>query len=364
VSSPTDPRLAGGERTGTGFSAWAQAVEETFDAAARNAPVHDRRYRIGGYAVRLLFAGDAAHERLTRTFAHLETVDGAEPALTVRLWDTETTGVGAPPVPPVEPDEDAPGAMYHLDDGRIKAVYQPGPQVLSVLDEERDAAWYWCHSAATIPFWDQAAPMRQILHHWLGARGIQQVHGGAAGRAEGGVLFVGQPGSGKSTCSLASLGSELLYAGDDYVAVSLEPEPRVHSLYCSGKLEHDHAKRFPRLQPFVTINDPADDKGVVYGYEVAPAGTTHGFPLKAIVVPRVVGTGDTMITKASRVAALAALAPSTIIQLHVPREGAFATMRKLIESVPCYGLALGADVDDIPKRVGELLDRIADGSAP
>ena len=39
-------------------------------------------------------------------------------------------------------------------------------------------------------------------------------------------------------------------------------------------------------------------------------------------------------------------------------------MRRLIESVPCYGLTLGDDVNDIPKRIGELLDRINEGAAP
>lgn len=368
MASPTDPgsrSIASPEAADSGFISWAERVEATFLAASRSSEVHDRRYRIGGHAIRMLFAGDAAHERLTRTFAHLETPADHEPELTVRLWDSATTGVAAPPVPPVEPDEDAPGAMYHLDDGRIKAVYQPGPQVLSVLDEGLDAAWYWMQDAATIPFWDCAAPIRQILHWWLGSRGIQQVHGGAVGTSSGGVLLVGQPGSGKSTCSLASLGSELLYAGDDYVAVGLEPEPRVHSLYCSGKLELDHAQRFPQLLPWVSNADkPGDEKAVIYAHESHPGGTTPGFPLKAVVVPRVVGGRETTITKAPRVAALAALAPSTIIQLHVPREGAFSTMRQLIESVPCYGLALGNDIRDIPKRIGELLLRLDDGTAP
>ena len=67
----------------------------------------------------------------------------------------------------------------------------------------------------------------------------------AVGQAAGGVLLVGAGGSGKSTCALSCLTSDLLYAGDDYVAVELRPEPRVLSLFCSGKLEPDHAALLP-----------------------------------------------------------------------------------------------------------------------
>ena len=60
----------------------------------------------------------------------------------------------------------------------------------------------------------------------------------------------GKSGSGKSSTTLSTLGSDLLYAGDDYVAVSLDPEtgPYVHSLYGCGKLETGHVARFPRLE--------------------------------------------------------------------------------------------------------------------
>src|SRR5205823_136180 len=81
-------------------------------------------------------------------------------------------------------------------------------------------------------------PLRHILHLWLASRGVQFVHAGAVGRPSGGCLIVGKSGSGKSTSTLATLGSELLYAGDDYVGVSVTTGgAHVHSIYGCGKLE-------------------------------------------------------------------------------------------------------------------------------
>ena len=231
---------------------------------------------------------------------------------------------------------------------------------MSILDSGRDLAWYWVRDADTIPFWDCAAPIRQILHRWLGARGVQQIHAGAVGTEAGGVVLVGRPGSGKSTAALSSLRSDLLFAGDDYVAAALEPAPRVHSLYCSGKLEPEHARRFPELMGSVWNAGRLDsEKAVIFVHRSHPGHTTAGFPLRAVLVPRVKAGGpETTIAEAPRIAALAALAPSTIIQLHVPMEGAFTTMRRLVETLPCYFLDLGTDIDGIPKMIARLLDRL------
>ena len=90
------------------------------------------------------------------------------------------------------------------------------------------------------PEWNCSTPLRHILHLALATRGVQFVHAGAVGRPDGGVIIVGRSGSGKSTSTLSTLGSDLLYAGDDYVGVSLNPDgggPYVHSLYGCGKLE-------------------------------------------------------------------------------------------------------------------------------
>ncbi|HET8651945.1 MAG TPA: hypothetical protein VFM13_05180 [Gaiellaceae bacterium] len=244
----------------------------------------------------------------------------------------------------------------------MRAAYQPGLETLSVLDSTGRAAWYWVADAFDQPYWDQACPLRQILFWWLGSRNYLQVHGAAVGTSAGGALVVGKAGSGKSTVALSSLGSQLLYAGDDYVAITLEPTPRVQSLYSSGKIEPEHVRKLlPHLLPRIANLERLDDeKAVVYVHEHFPEQVTSGFPLHAVLVPKVRPTRrETCVVETSRAAAFSALAPSTILQLHTAEADSLATMSRLVHRVPCFGLELGSDISAIPDAIADLLARLS-----
>jgi hypothetical protein len=318
------------------------------------------RLSIAGAPVSLRFASPALRERLTPAFAHLaEPAEAAstEPALTIHLWDSASTGVKPPPRPQV-PTDHAFGALYHFAEPPFRCVYQPGLESLSILNSTAGVAWHWVADAFEQPYWDQACPIRQILFWWLGSRGYLQVHAASVGTPAGGVLLVGKGGSGKSTVALSSLGSNLLYAGDDYVAVALEPSPRVQSLYSSGKLEPEHARELlPHLLPLLSNAERLEsEKAVLYVQHHFPEQTTSGFPLRAILVPRVsAGRRESRIVEVSRAAAFAALAPSTILQLHTADSETFAALARLIERVPCRGLELGSDIGAIPAVVAGFL---------
>jgi hypothetical protein len=332
-----------------------------FAAAAEAAGgASDDRYAFGGALVSLRFASPALREQLTPAFAHLAVAAGSDSgatSLTVHLWDSASSGTDPPPRPPTLPDQ-APGALYHFHEPPLRAAYQPGLETLSLFDSDARVAWYWVANGFEQPYWEQACPIRQILFWWLGSRGYLQVHGAAVGTEAGGVLVVGKAGSGKSTVALSSLGSGLLYAGDDYVAVTLDPAPRVASLYNSGKLEPAHVRELlPHLMPLLTNTDRLDrEKAVVYVQDHFPGQTTAGFPLRAVLVPTVRATErESRIAKTSRAAALAALAPSTILQLHTAGARELATMSSLVARVPCYALELGSEVPAIPATLKSFL---------
>jgi hypothetical protein len=343
-------------------SSLADGVAASFAAArAATGELLTDRYRIAGKPVSLQFVSAPLRERITPAFSHLRDARAVEePALTINLWDSASTGSAPPPHPPA-PKDNARGALYHFNEPPIRGVYQPGFQSLSVLDSDARAAWHWVGSAFDLAYWDQACPIRQLLFWWLGSRGLLQVHGASIGTASAGVLVVGKGGSGKSTVALSSLGTELLYAGDDYVAVTLEPAPRIESLYCSGKLEPDHVQTLlPHLLPLLANADRlGSEKAVLYVQEHFAEQTTAGFPLRAILVPTVAASQrESRIVETSRAAAFAALAPSTILQLHTADADAFATMSRLVERVPCYGLELGSEVAAIPGTIAEFLAQL------
>ena len=150
--------------------------------------------------------------------------------------------------------------MTDFDGERIRAIMHLDPVIVSLFDPVRSIALYWTRDVARIPVWDWGTPLRIILNEWAKLHGLFLVHSGAVGIAEGGVIFAGKSGSGKSTSALACLDDgDLLYAGDDYSLVSVTAGPVVHSLYSSAKLKGAaDFERFAHLLPLVANRDHLD----------------------------------------------------------------------------------------------------------
>jgi hypothetical protein len=336
-------------RTATPEAPSVDSLQEDFERAAEAAGgVAELRLAVAGQPVRIRFAGAAAAEALSSAFAHLRDRGDEPPALTLHVWDS-----GVP-----RAEANAAGASYYYEQDGVRALHQPASDVFSVLTAKSDVGWFWMPDANGLPYWDYTAPFRHLLSWWLDAQGLRQVHGGAVGTEKGGVLVVGPGGSGKSTTALSSLRDERLrYAGDDYVAVGSGAEPAVYSLYCSGKVHPDDLHRLPHLEPAVADGARPDEKAVFYVEQAFPGRSIAGFPLRAIVVPRVTDRRAARALPGTRAEALAALAPSTIFQLHPPARDALAWMAGLVRQVPTFVLELGADVETIPAELLRIIER-------
>jgi hypothetical protein len=330
-----------------------EELARSFVRAAHAADlVVERSIRIADAPVRLRFAGVGLAEQLSRAFDHLADKDPCEPELTIDVWDSERSA--PPPLPSLAPGSPRGTTVYTAEEGRHFAS-RPALGQLSAYERVTGRAWFWCRSANELPFWEPAAPFRQIFHWWLPDRGALLVHGAAVGHPSGGVLLVGAGGSGKSTCALSCLTSDLLYAGDDYVAVQLQPEPRVLSLYCSGKLEPDHAALLPHLPfPAFTGDGELEEKSVFYVANQFPDRMCRRFPLRAIIAPRVQGD-EPRVSKRGPAQVLAALAPSTLLQLVPARQEALSAMAGLLGNIPAFGLEVGGPTDQIPPSIERLL---------
>ena len=78
-------------------------------------------------------------------------------------------------------------------------------------------------------------------------------------------------------------------------------------------------------------------------------------PLAAVFVPHISGGRSTTIEPIGPAAALAALAPSTLLQTAAADRGALAAMAKLVRSVPCFRLSLGTERSEIAARIRTFL---------
>ncbi len=337
-----------------------------FERAAQAAGVVESFYSIGGYTLCLRFAGTGLVPYLSPAITHLTTAPTATPDLTVCLWDSAST---ATPLPLLI------GSMVELiqchwtdylgprkeikayDGARIRANFHIGPNILSMLDRQRNLACYWIADAQNIPYWEQGSPLQTILNWWTTDHHRQYVHAGAVGTAEGGVLLAGKGGSGKSSTALACIDSPLVYASDDYCLVSTDPTPYVYSLYNTAKLKGQaDLERFPHLAPLVNNRDRMEsEKAMLFLHQHHPAKVVSGFPIKAVLIPRITGQSDTSVRPTTTGAALRALAPSTIFQLAGSGQTAFQTMSSLVKQVPCYSLELGTEMAQIPEVILSLL---------
>lgn len=330
------------------------ALAESYEHAARATGVVERSIVVGHAPVRLRFAGAPLADQLGHAFQHLAWDRDQEPELTIHVWDSEDSGTPAPPLPRLT-DQSPRGTTLYSAEGGQRVACRPALGQLSAYDQAASSAWFWCSSAYQLPFWEPAAPFRQIFHWWLPDRGALLLHGAAVGHPEGGVLLVGVGGSGKSTCALSCLTSNLLYAGDDYVGVALDPQPRVLSLFCSGKLEPGHARLLPHLPAPSFAGDGAlEEKSVFYVAERFSERMCQSFPLRAIIAPRLHGS-VTRLQPLGAAQALAALAPSTLLQLVPASQQALSAMARLLTDIPAFRLDIAGPPQQIPAAIDDLL---------
>ncbi|MCB2059589.1 MAG: hypothetical protein R3E09_08615 [Novosphingobium sp.] len=333
-------------------------------------------YSIAGHDVRLRIAGRGFAEKLPTALNHLVAEAPREPALTIHAWDDESTGTSLPRLvsrylhfaemhcfdflgPRNEMND------FHGD--RIRAIMHLDPVIVSLFDPQRSIALYWTRDVSRIPVWDWGTPLRIILNEWAKLRGMFLVHSGAVGTEDGGVIFAGKSGSGKSTSALACLSEgRLRYAGDDYSLIDGSGQPHVHSLYSSAKLKGEaDFTRFGHLLPLVANRSETHrQKALIFLQDAYRDRIISGFPLRAILVPRVTGRPETTIEPSSSIAALRALAPSTMLQLPGDGKDTMERLSALVRKVPAFTLNAGTEMRGIPESIAGLLADIrSDGGA-
>jgi hypothetical protein len=350
--------------------AFFDAMYEGARRAEREAGYCDHDYSVAGHAVRLRIAGKGFLVKLPGALAHLSRPARETPTLTIHAWDDVSTGTSLPRLVSrylffvqmhcfdyLSPRNE----MTDFHGQRIRAVMHLDPVIVSMFDPVRSVALYWTQDVARIPIWDWGTPLRIILNEWAKLHGLFLTHSGAVGLAEGGVIFAGKSGSGKSTSALACLDhGALMYAGDDYSLVNVTEQPYVHSLYSSAKLKGmPDFDRFSHLLPLVVNRDHIErQKALVLLNEAFGEKVTSGFPLRAILVSRISGRPETTIEPSTPTAALRALAPSTLLQLPGDGRETMTQLSALVRRVPAYTLNAGTQMSGIAQSVETLLRQL------
>jgi len=314
----------------------------------------DRFYMLGGFIVCLRFAGPALISIITPALAHLEIAATPNPALTICLWDSASTKIEMPSSPPWSKDDYLEfGLINGYNTEKIKTLYQ---DTLNMIDLNQNRAIYWIADARNVPYYHSITPLRTIFNWWINQSQQFIVHAAAVGLAEGGVLITGKGGAGKSTSALSCIDSGLKYLSDENCIISITSKPYVHSLYCTGTLEAKDADKFPYLKSSLTNENMLYIQKAVYLLnDEYQNKLIDGFPIRAVLVPRVSGKYDTSIIKLSSAQTLIAMAPGSLFQLPGGDRKSFRAMADLLRQVPSYALELGTDLAQIPNVIERFL---------
>jgi hypothetical protein len=230
-----------------------------------------------------------------------------------------------------------------------------------MLDCEASRAVYWLPDGGSVPSEEQAGPFRTILHWWMALRDRQLLHAAAVGSEAGGALIVGRGGAGKSTTAVNCVQAGMRFAGDDYCLLGEGGAPSVLSLYSSAKLNDSALDRLDL--PAHLVSNPVrrpDEKAVLFLGRDMPGMVAPEMRLQAVLVPQKVEGGSRAV-RVPAAAALAALAPSTLLQLSGPREGSMRAMAALVRALPAYRLELGREPAGVVAAVRGVLQKVGVG---
>lgn len=311
-----------------------------------------------GHAARLHFAGQALAPRILPALAHL-TNDKQQPELLIYLFDSVSTQT-----PFVYPSAEVQSAfqakeMWLYADATRHILLDPHANTLTMLDREQRRGYFWTEDAERLIYHETSFPLRLLWHWWLQPYGLQLTHAGAVANKNGAVIIAGASGAGKSTVALACLDSSLLYLGDDFILTHADPAPRVHSLYCSAKLHPHHWQRFPHLAQQAKNGERLNvEKVLLFVNESFADKIQLNAPARALLIPRVVGTGSTRIKPVSNASALREMAVSTLFLLFGSGAPEFELLAQFTQQLPCFCIELGDDLTEIPQVIGELLETL------
>ncbi len=343
-------------------------LDRFFEDSAAGSTIEERTFHVSDALIRVVSIAGQDCQRVQAALAHLEVTlpCGQTADLTIRAWNLTT-----PPKAPLLADLvqrlrdnwesvcGPRGEVLELQGTNVSAIFNAGPDILSVVDLTRGVAWFLKLDEQPMPYWEIGSPFRYALHRWFGERGSQYIHAAAVGDERGAILLVGPGGSGKSTTSLLCAAAGMQFAGDDYCLAD-PAKGCVYSLYSSGKLLGEvDLQRFPMLRGYSTNPDSFERGGsgktVVMLADVWPDRIVRSLPIRAVAIPRITGRHDTTISPASSAEALVALMPSTVGQLPEAHQGDCERLTKLLAPLPTRIVHLGTDPAGITRAIGSLL---------
>ncbi|MBN2829206.1 MAG: hypothetical protein JXR56_02670 [Candidatus Cloacimonetes bacterium] len=310
--------------------------------------------KLKGISICLHFLNKNAKGVFSRPFSHLEIETDGDPEFDIYVMH------GGPSSEPIDGwkrfERDASEERKLLifsNDGK-HILYNYESKVLSGYDSQNKKAYYYIPNLDILPFYEKAAPMRMIFHHFAQDYGMILVHGAAIAIDGHGILMAGKGGSGKTTTAICAALRGFDYLGDDYVILDTD-DKIIYSLYSSCKIRWDSEELLPELASFA-VNTRNEDKGYFFMNEIN-GRIRKSIRLYVVVIPQI-GGDESSYLKTGGINALRVLSSSTIFQMPGSGRTTLHNISKAIRNVPAYEMILSSCPEEINKRLTELVKGI------
>lgn len=327
-----------------------QAIRAVLDHARGVRDVAPLRVSLGPIPLRA-HVDDARFAHQVKRGAAGQSLDSAWSEATVLLCTSATLDETDLPRPLRPNVGDGPITIVRA--GPFTAI--AGHGTLWIADDDTDTVLRWNASASTLPEWEATRPLRFVLQ-WCAARNDAALVHAAAVAVEGrAALLVGPTGAGKSTSSLACLGSGLDVLSDDACLVGLDQRPRgvtVDAVFRMGNLHANSLALLPRLRDRV-VGSGVGGKNVLELDALAPG---HSRARVSAIVTVVQAPGEvTRVVPGSAAASLLHMAPSSVLQMNRAFMGqTWSVVTSVVKAVSHHELRVGSP-HDVPRVLEELL---------
>ncbi len=337
-----------------------EVLQPALSRARVHTPPTSYNFTIATTRIRILFYGQFLADSLAPAIMHLSCADRENPDLTIHVWNEDTdAGVVAP-----WSDQrffSSPATDAHRPAHRFVGVCLQGDAIIEAFDGDA-TAYVRLPAAHDIPAWVTAAPARAVLHWFLAEKDIHLVHGAALGVDKHAILLTARGGSGKSTTAFVCAAAGLTFLGDDYVAIE-DGSRMVHSVYNSVKVTEEvvrvavNTKNISPLVPVPRDEHSARQKEIHCMTDLFPTQIRSSAALFAICIPTITTEVATRIEPATKIEALLALAPTTVMQLPFSQHDILKRLRGIIAQTQCFKLLLGSDQQHATTTMRNFISR-------
>jgi hypothetical protein len=333
-----------------------QQFKDCYNQVSANEKRSTIKFKLGNELAYIHFSNDNIKRQMSRSIAPLlEQETNQLPALQIFCFEGNLENYSFH-FPWTEQDFEMQGVIKDFNTDRFQCIYQHGSGAIIIFDNQTKEGIYYIESHRHIPYWETSRPFRAIFHWWTKHTPYQLLHAGGIGFSSSSMIISGKSGSGKSsTCLSAILHPNLLIAGDDHIIVDTKNRI-LYSLYQCTKVEHSNLDRMSYLKELLDNEFKDEERSLLFVEEKMPGKLLKKSQLNFSIAPVVSMRTKTMIIESSPAASLKSIAPTTLFQLPLIREEAFAKCVSLVRETRNFQALLGTNPKEIADTLNDFLE--------